>query len=209
MSLRNKLFVTSVMLTAFAAASPASAVTTFFSDFDDIDVPDGSFILVAAADGWTRYSGPWIEVQDNPGFGAPFSEPNHVELDSTGNSGMERTIDPGKYTLTFYYSPRVNVPASSNGINVLLGDTSIFSVTGDGGSQSDWSLQTVNFTVHQQTQLRFHATGTSNSLGGYLDDIGLAGTAVPEPTTWAMMIGGFGLIGAAMRRRGRLATRLA
>lgn len=27
------------------------------------------------------------------------------------------------------------------------------------------------------------------------------GGAVPEPATWAMMIGGFGLVGAAMRRR--------
>jgi hypothetical protein len=25
--------------------------------------------------------------------------------------------------------------------------------------------------------------------------------AVPEPATWAMMIGGFGMVGAAMRRR--------
>jgi hypothetical protein len=31
------------------------------------------------------------------------------------------------------------------------------------------------------------------------------GTAVPEPATWAMMLGGFGLIGAAMRRRQRTA----
>ena len=29
----------------------------------------------------------------------------------------------------------------------------------------------------------------------------LVGNAVPEPATWAMMIGGFGLAGAAMRRR--------
>jgi hypothetical protein len=28
-------------------------------------------------------------------------------------------------------------------------------------------------------------------------------SAIPEPATWAMMIGGFGLVGAAMRRRGR------
>ena len=28
---------------------------------------------------------------------------------------------------------------------------------------------------------------------------------VPEPATWMMMIGGFGLVGAAMRRRAKLA----
>jgi hypothetical protein len=26
-------------------------------------------------------------------------------------------------------------------------------------------------------------------------------SAVPEPSTWAMMIGGFGIVGGAMRRR--------
>lgn len=30
--------------------------------------------------------------------------------------------------------------------------------------------------------------------------------AIPEPGTWAMMLGGFGMIGAAMRRRRRAAT---
>jgi hypothetical protein len=32
-----------------------------------------------------------------------------------------------------------------------------------------------------------------------------APSAVPEPATWAMFIGGFGLVGGAMRRRGKLA----
>ncbi len=32
----------------------------------------------------------------------------------------------------------------------------------------------------------------------------LAVTAVPEPAAWAMMIGGFGLIGISLRRRGRI-----
>jgi hypothetical protein len=31
-------------------------------------------------------------------------------------------------------------------------------------------------------------------------------SAVPEPSTWAMMIGGFGLVGGAMRRRSRVKT---
>lgn len=35
-------------------------------------------------------------------------------------------------------------------------------------------------------------------------------SAVPEPATWAMMIGGFGMVGGAMRRRkGKVTTRVA
>ncbi|MCS6986475.1 MAG: PEPxxWA-CTERM sorting domain-containing protein [Sphingomonadaceae bacterium] len=29
----------------------------------------------------------------------------------------------------------------------------------------------------------------------------MAGRAVPEPATWGLMIAGFGLVGAALRRR--------
>ena len=34
-----------------------------------------------------------------------------------------------------------------------------------------------------------------------LDVTSGAGTAVPEPATWTMMIAGFGLVGGALRRR--------
>ena len=44
---------------------------------------------------------------------------------------------------------------------------------------------------------------------GYAFDVTsftLADSAVPEPATWAMMIGGFGLAGATLRRRKALAA---
>jgi len=43
----------------------------------------------------------------------------------------------------------------------------------------------------------------SSTKGGSNADYngGFSYTAVPEPATWAMMIGGFGLVGTAMRRR--------
>lgn len=40
-------------------------------------------------------------------------------------------------------------------------------------------------------------TGTNGSFSGFFSL-----TAVPEASTWAMMIAGFGLVGAGMRRRG-------
>jgi hypothetical protein len=60
----------------------------------------------------------------------------------------------------------------------------------------------------------FNASGSDDGLA--IDDFSLAATlepvvvtpppAVPEPATWAMMIGGFGLVGGALRRRRGVAT---
>jgi hypothetical protein len=44
--------------------------------------------------------------------------------------------------------------------------------------------------------------GTTSSAGGtYSGTATFSATAVPEAATWTMMLGGFGLMGAAMRRR--------
>jgi hypothetical protein len=61
------------------------------------------------------------------------------------------------------------------------------------------------------------ALGAGDSVGVFVDNFNgytgdtthLSGsiTAVPEPASWAMMLGGFGLVGAAMRRRQRVAVR--
>jgi hypothetical protein len=45
------------------------------------------------------------------------------------------------------------------------------------------------------TGLRFRSTGVAFELDS------IAGTAVPEPASWILMIAGFGMIGAAARRR--------
>lgn len=56
--------------------------------------------------------------------------------------------------------------------------------------------------------LSFSGMGRSISVSGSVqtfgwDDLRIGGTAVPEPATWAMMLGGFGLAGGAMRYRRR------
>lgn len=187
-------------LAAIAFAGPASAVTTFQTNFDSIAVPAGSFVILPSVEGWTATAGDGIEVQ-NHAAGDPFSETNLVELDSNNNSAMSRSIEAGTYTLNFYYSARPNVASASNGIDVLLNGVSIFNITGDGGAGTNWLPQSLSFGASAASTLTFAALGTSDSLGGYLDNISLAG--VPEPASWAMMLGGFGLLGAAARRRNR------
>jgi hypothetical protein len=44
-------------------------------------------------------------------------------------------------------------------------------------------------------------TSSSNVAATYTGTATFARTAVPEPASWALLIGGFGLIGATMRRR--------
>ena len=56
--------------------------------------------------------------------------------------------------------------------------------------------------------LRFAATGTSDSYGGSLDAVSLT-AAVPEASTWAMMILGFFGVGfMAYRRRAQGSLRV-
>lgn len=189
---------------AVAAASPALALTTFFNDWESTDFgPGAGFTILPTYEGWTGVAGDGIEVQYNNIAGTPFSGENFVELDSNNNSTMERLIDAGNYTLTFYYSARPNVNTTSNGIDVLVNGASIFNVSGNGGGDTNWVKQTVNFSLAAPGSLRFAAIGTSDSLGGYIEDVTLAG--IPEPSAWAMMIVGFGGVGSLLRRR-RLAA---
>jgi hypothetical protein len=51
--------------------------------------------------------------------------------------------------------------------------------------------------------------GGSNTAVFTLGQVTVPVAAVPEPATWAMMLGGFGLIGAATRRRSRVARVMA
>ncbi len=189
-----------------AMAAPAAA-QSFTSTFENVvgGPGAGAYSLVTTADGWTAGSGMFIELQNNvAGAPAPTGGNVFVELDSNANSSMSRVInDAGTYSLSFLYSPRPNVGSGSNGIEVLLNNVLLNppgTVTGGPFGATSWStISTGAFDVTAGSILTFRAVGTSDSLGGYVDNITLS--AVPEPATWAMMIGGFGIVGGTLRRR--------
>ena len=193
---------------AMGAAGSAGAATTFFNDFESGAYSGSGYVVLGSYEGWTASAGPGIEVQYGNVAGQAYSGTHLVELDSNANSAMSRIIDAGSYVLTFQYSDRPNVAASSNGIDVLLNGLSILSVTGGNGAGGTvWKPKSVSFVAGAGDTLTFAALGTSDSLGGYLDDINLS--AVPEPESWAMMLLGLGVVGTAVRRSRKVTTQFA
>jgi len=217
----SKLKLAALAVVALAVSTPASA-TSFIEDWEDTDFgASPGYTILQSYSGWNNTTNPpgsgGIEIQFNNIAGLAHSGENLVELDSTLNSMMTfgTPLDAGSYVLNFWYSDRPNVGAASNGISVLLNATNILSVLGgNGGSGTVWNLKTVNFTANAGDTLSFAALGSSDSLGGYIDDLELSTLVVnpnvggvPEPTTWALMFLGFAAIGGALRSsRRRLAA---
>lgn len=211
----SKLMLAAAALAIAVSSSPASAATEFFDDWEDTVFPGSSYTIVQSYSGWTNTTGAansGIEIQYGNVAGEAYSGRNLVELDSNLNSIMtlDTLLEAGSYTLSFFYSDRPGTGAGTNGIDVLLNGSSIFSVLGGaGGGTTNWTQKTVNFTANANDTLSFAALGTSDSYGGYIDDLRLS-AAVPEPTTWALMLLGFAAIGGALRSpRRRLAVQTA
>jgi len=156
--------------------------------FETPDVPTGGWAIYTNANEpqthWTIESGSGLEIQDNAA-GAPHGGNQLAELDSYNSSVISQiitTVAGGKYRLTFWYSPRPNRPAGDNTIgaivkvvsnNAILVNATIGAGSA-GGSTTNWQKFTYDFVaVDASTKVMFSDLGTSNSYGGYLDDIGV------------------------------------
>ena len=103
--------------------------------------------------------------------------------------------------------PQVGFTGANNNNywQVVLGNTSQNSsaLSIANGGFSGWTTSTMTFTATSASEvLSFLAKGTTPGAPPFLllDSVSLT-AAVPEPETWAMLLGGLGLVGFMARRR--------
>lgn len=112
------------------------------------------------------------------------------------------------YVLTFIMASEFTHADSVN-VSVNGGSGTLFTAPAyipggfNGGFWDNWVSQTYTFTAGPGVnKIQFSTVGLNQ--GGYdvgVDNVVLSAGGIPEPASWAMMLVGFGLAGAALRRR--------
>jgi hypothetical protein len=165
----------------------------------------------------TYNSAIWLKSQGN-GYSASPDGVNVFASDALYYPGtLSQTINGlsvgSAYTLKFDYAlaQQVGFDGANNSNSWLVGfggasqNTSALSIA-DGGF-SGWKTATMSFTATSVSQaLSFLAQGGAPGAPPFLllDGVSLT-AAVPEPSTWGMMLGGLGLVAWLARRRARSA----
>jgi major type 1 subunit fimbrin (pilin) len=175
--------------------------------------------LIANGDFETGSLAPWgvfgsiedvTESQYGPCCGFTTTHPdNHVATfgagRGTGNEVLSQSfadVAGVSYTLNYDWA---FIGAQANNLIVIVGGVShIFCCSGSTDIDAAYAHDTISFVGTGLDSVTFSVQ--SNPLDSTDTIIDNVTVGVPEPATWALMIGGFGLAGAALRRRRTVAA---
>lgn len=198
----KKILTTVALLAASAGVLAQNIVVD--GGFESQSQAAGSWNVYSSLPGWSTVSGSGVELR-NGIAGNAFEGSNYIELDSYNNSAISQTLATtagGTYIVSFEYSARGGVSLASNPVQVFWNGTLLDTVALDGSNQSGnvWHQYSYAVQALGKDALKFAASGTSDGYGGSLDAVTVS--AVPEPSTYALMAAGLVLVGFSRRRRG-------
>lgn len=201
----------------FGASASSAAVAIVNGSFESGSIDPGAFTTLGlgstAITGWVvgglgiDYIGTYWQAADgNRSIDLSGNDKGSISQLLTG-----LTIGQG-YTVTFALAGNpdgggsTKVAVASDGGS----QSSVFNFLQGGNTKSNmgWIDQTFNFTATgTSANLTFSAT-QNDPYGPALDNVRIS-SAVPEPAMWMMMIAGFGLVGATLRRDRQVGARAA
>jgi Domain of unknown function (DUF4394)/PEP-CTERM motif len=138
-------------------------------------------------------------------------DPNFgVDPDITAAGYLNNDTNPMTGTTLFVIDTRNDLLATQNAATGVL--TTVGSLGVNVGSRTSFDIKTVGtsntgFVQNGTTLYTVNlTTGALTALGSTDRAIFAMTAGIPEPATWAMMLGGFGLVGFGMRRRKAMKT---
>jgi choice-of-anchor C domain-containing protein len=216
------LLKNTLMAAAFAAAcgvaGSAGAAAFTNGSFESASVNPGSGFTTLFA-GSTAITG-WVVGGDSidyiGGYWQPEDGARSVDLSGNANGSIAQTFDTvagQAYLVNFWLAgnpdggPAAKIAISSADGSQLQSNT--FTVTGaNSHTNMGWAAYTYQFTAATNATTLSFASATNTAFGPALDNVSVS-LAVPEPTSWALMLIGFGGLGAALRRQRRPVAALA
>ena len=199
-------------------ASTAGAATIVNGSFEIGTDPGAGFSNLAAGSpaitGWTvggfgvDYIGGYWQASDGV---------RSVDLSGASAGSVSQSFATSigtEYTVFFDLSGNPD-GGNANKISVVsisgsLPDIKIYTVgASNSRSNMNWETFSYAFTAFDSISTLTFASAEYNPFGPALDNVsvidggGGIGAGVPEPASWAMMLVGFGLVGASARRRGQ------
>ncbi|MGB4812185.1 MAG: FxDxF family PEP-CTERM protein [Methylophilaceae bacterium] len=188
-----------LLVVALATLPTLSHAAVFTDNFDGDALALNQTTFLG---GWTLFSG----SVDLIGAGSPDlynllpGNGRYVDLDgSTNNAGVfdKQLALAGGTTYTLSFDLAGSQRGDVNSVDVIFGTSSQTFIL---NSADPFTTHTMSFTTGGNAlyQIDFHNAGGDN-YGALLDNVTV--TAVPEPETYLLMLGGLGLVGFVARRK--------